>query len=261
MRTLVILVIIGLSSTTNASSKREQLLESNALFDKGQYKKALNALANINVRTDFDSSDDMKLALKIRAIAYEETGDRPHARESIRELFFLEPTYVFDPFDTPQAVVTLAQQEKLAIEEKNKRLATIKSETENAKEMPAIETAASPPEEKIVFIERRPSAVTTLFPLGINHFYLRSPVKGSIYLSLQTLGLAANITAFWWKQSYLDSFGSRQLKDPSYRDRFYTIQIIQYVGLGTWIASFAISVVDALITLNNMPTQTISAAN
>ena len=240
-------------------SAKELLLESSAYFDKGQYKKALLTIESLDIRADFDNSDDMKLAFKIRAIAYEQTGDSEHSQETIRELFFLDPNYQFNPYDTPNSVVMLAQKEKAAIEEKNQHLASIKNESRHDPSTARdFDHGNASKNERIVLIEKRPSHVTTLFPFGINHFYLQSPVKGGIYLSLQTLSLATNIAAFWWKQSYLLNFGGAFVKQPSYKGSFDTAQTIQYIGLGALLISYGISVIDALIRFHSMPTQKVS---
>src|ERR1700732_2448801 len=94
---LAFLTIFAQAINATASAQ-EQLSKSNLHFDKGQYDKALELLNFIDIRRDFDSSDDMKLAFKIRAIAYEQTGDLEKASETITELFFLDPSYKFDPF-------------------------------------------------------------------------------------------------------------------------------------------------------------------
>lgn len=105
----VIFLLTSLESLASSSAK-ELLSLAGTHFDHGQYQKALNVINSIDIRRDLDSSDDMKLAFKIRAIAYEEVGDQKSAIETIRELFFLDPTYNFDPFDTPISVVKLASK-------------------------------------------------------------------------------------------------------------------------------------------------------
>jgi hypothetical protein len=251
----IVLVSLALCSsfTARASlSAKESLALASSHFDKGQYKNALDAIKSLNVRNDLDNSDEMKLAFKIRAIAFEQTGDQKSAVETIRELFFLDSNYNFDPFDTPISVVKLAQQEKSLIDEKNKHLAAIK--TTNPENSPQ-----QIPIKQSIALEKRPHASVTLFPFGINHFYLGAPFKGGVYLSLQALGLLTNIGAFWWKQSYLETFGRPHLKEESYRGRFETAQIVQYLGFSTLILSFSISVIDALISFKSLPTQKITS--
>lgn len=231
------------------SSPKERLLNGVALFNKGQYGPALTQLKTIDVRKDLDNSDDMKLALKIRAIALNETGDTNGAIENIRELYFLDPSYRFDAFDTPSEVVALALHELKVIEEKNQQLALIKPSS------PANLPDPSHPNEKIVLAPPKIPFATTLFPFGINHYLSNSPVKGSIYLSLQAFGLAANIGAYWWKQSYLDTFGTSRLENPANKGRFEAAQIIQYVALGVFTASLGASIIDALINYSNSSAQ------
>lgn len=240
-------------------SAKELLLQSSSYFDRGQYQKALEHLATVDIRADFDNSEDMKLAFKIRAISYEQTGDTIRACETIRELFFLDPNYQFNPFDTPKSVVALAEKEKADIEAKNQHLASIKNESRH--DTPLERASGFEPTQKterVVFIERRPSRLTTLFPLGINHFYLQSPVKGGVYLSLQSLGFVTNIAAFWWKQSYLASMGGARLKDATSQSGFETAQTIQYIGLSALLISYAVSVIDALIQFQSIPSQKVN---
>lgn len=242
---MAIFFIVWAQAIYGAVNAKESLQKSVALFDKGQYEKALEQLQNINIRSDFDNSDDIELAYKIRAIAYAETGQKIKAREVIRELFFLNENYIFDPFDTPTSVIELAHQEKAVIEQKNKYLASVKSEAQEEKAI------AGNKEEKIIFIEKKLPAFTTLFPFGINHFLENSKLSGSIYLSAQALSLGINIAAFWWKESYLDGFGSSHLLDPQSSTKFKTAQMLQYIGLGGLLISYCASIIDALIRFQN----------
>jgi hypothetical protein len=156
---------------------------------------------------------------------------------------FLDPSYKFDAFDTPSRVVELAKKERTAIEDKNKQLASIKTSLED--DTP--KKTEDPVKLDLFAIDKKPHVITTLFPLGLNHYYLNAPIRGGIYLSLQVLGISSNIAAFWWKQSYLNNFGSSHLKNPQYQGRFETAQMIQYIALGAMLSSYAVSVIDALI--------------
>jgi tetratricopeptide (TPR) repeat protein len=256
---VVALYLIAFSTDAQPSkSAQESLRQSSAHFDRGQYQKALLLLAAVNISRDFDNSDDMKLAFKIRAIAYEQTGDQAKARETIRELFFLDPNYQFNPFDTPTSVVSLAQKEKAAIDAKNQHLAVIKNEAKETKaEKEKNKETASP--VSIVGIKNPPSMAVTLFPLGLNHFALDSPVKGGIYLSLQTLGLVTNVAAFWWKSSYLTNLGSARLKNADKESGFKTAQTFQYIGLSALLLSYGISIVDALIRFQRITSQNLDS--
>ncbi|MCA9507879.1 MAG: hypothetical protein KC505_05610 [Myxococcales bacterium] len=226
------------------SSPKEHLHSATTLFNRGHYKQAIEQLSDIDVRKDFDDSDDMKIALKIRAISLNESGDKTGAIENIRELYFLDPHYRFDAFDTPSDVMQLAERELKVIEEKNKQLASIKIS------QPLVNAQAKT-QQKINLTKPKMPISNTLFPFGINHYLLNSPIKASVYLSLQGLSLLGNIGAYWWKQSYLDEFGSSRLSKPEYKSRFEAAQIIQYVALGTFVVSLGASIVDALITYSN----------
>lgn len=218
---------------------RELLQQSLVFFDKGHYHQALNIIAPVDVQRDFDSSDDMLMAFRIRAVSYAETGDKKRAAEAIRELLFLSPHYKFDPFDTPASVVELAAIEVREIEQKNQSLAALKSQS--IIELPSVETTA-------VLIPKKPLFVTTLFPLGVNHFYQGSNIKGSLYLALQASSLVANIGSYWWKQSYLKEYGTSKLEYPHQKSRFEIAQTIQYVALGALVISLGASIVDAMIS-------------
>lgn len=258
---LASMIFVALVSPVFAStSAKERLKESSAYFDKGLYQKALDSIKDIDIRNDFDNSDDMKLAFKIRAISYDQTDNPKEASETIRELYFIDPAYNFDPFDTPESLVLLARKVKTLIDEKSRQLASARNEA-HLEQGPLSDN--SPPEdspkERTIFIEKKPHAVATLFPLGLNHFYLNSPLRGGIYLSMQTLGLVTNVAAYFWKQSYLDNYGSHRLKSASYQASFETAQMIQYIGFTTIVISYGISVIDALIRYKSMPTQKISS--
>lgn len=247
MKNFVLISLVFFSAKAfSTPSPQEMLLSSIKAFDKGQYQEALKLMALLDIRNDLDSSDDMKMAFKVRAISYAETGDEAHAQETVRELLFLDPQYKFDLFDTPAKVVEIALKEKKLIEEKNRQLASIK-ETEETK-LPLV------PEPLVL---EKPAFATNFLPFGLNHFYLNSPIKGGVYLSMQTLGLITNIAAFWWKQSYLIGIGSHHLKEHEPQGSFNTAQMVQFVGLGTLIASFAVSVIDALIQFNRTSSRTI----
>jgi tetratricopeptide (TPR) repeat protein len=236
-----------------AQSPHELLIKGNEHFNKGEYKEALLSLESINVRKDLDNSEDMKLAFKIRAIAHTQMAEEEKALETIRELYYLDPAHRFDPFETPQAVLDLAEKELKAIESKNARLNSLKpkaSKEEALEEKPSVL-------EKTVLVEKRAPFLTNFIPFGVNHFMQQSPIKGSIYLGLQTASLVTNIAAFWWKESYLNGFDVPRLRDQGYKSRFDAAQTTQYVALGAFVFSLAVSIIDALITYSKSPAQRI----
>jgi hypothetical protein len=251
--TLILFFLMAIKSIY-ADTPKELLTKSSLFFDQGQYIKALELLNSINIRRDFDNSDDMKLAFKIRAIAFTQSKDIKHARETIQELYFLDSDYKFDPFDTPSSVIALAREEKSIIDEKNRQLALVKNKAQSKNnEESKINIPPTPMFDRETLI-LQPQKMIALFPFGFNHFYLNSPIRGGIYLSLQSLGFAINIAAFWWKQSYLEGFGATRLKDQNLLGQFETAQMFQYIGLGTLIFSYCVSIIDALIRLNNAST-------
>lgn len=248
---IVISLCFAHSISFAEGSAKDLLKQAMNHFDKGQYQRALDALASVDIRSSYDNSDDMKTAFKIRSIAHEQTKNHKACEETIRELLFIDPEYQFNLFDTPQEVVAIADKVKAEINFKSEQLSSLKKNNEPSR---VLENNLLLSTKKIA-IDEKPITVVNFFPLGINHFYLGSPVKGGIYLSLQSLGLAANIAAFWWKSSYLVSFGSPHLKDPQTANNFSTAQVIQYVGFGAFIISYATSVLDALIHFRRMSTQ------
>jgi tetratricopeptide (TPR) repeat protein len=218
------------------TSAHDLLVHSQARFDQGNYAKALEALAKLNVRLDFDSSEDMITALKIRAISYSQTKQISLAEEAIRELLFIDPKYNFDLFDTPKIVVEIAEREAKIIADKNKQLALVK--------IPA-------PIHNItqnLDLNKKTGFLTIFLPFGLNHYYLKAPTKALTYFSLQAFGVAANIGAFWWKQSYLEKLGSPRLEHIADRSKFQVAQITQYIALSTLLAAFTVSIIDAMIS-------------
>ncbi len=234
MKILILMGLFLIPSFGLATSFKERLKESVKAFDRGKYREALKTLGDLDIRNDLDNSDDMKVAFKIRAISYAEINDDAHAEETIRELLFLDPEYKFDLFDTPAKVVDIAQKEKALIDEKNKQLALLNSAN------------------KPIILEKPPSIAPAFLPMGLNHFN-SSPLKGGIYLSVQSLGLLTNISAFWWKQTYLNGFGGHRLKNEDSLSSFTTAQVAQYVGLGALVLGYAVSVIDSLIQINKTP--------
>jgi len=230
-----IIWLLGLGALAQPSAQ-EMLAQSQAHFDQGQYAKALRALADLDVRVDLDSSEDMMRALKIRAISYAETNAIAQARDTVRELLFIDPDYKFDLFDTPKRVVELAQAESKIIYEKNQRLALVKNQVPRFEEL-----------EKIIQPKYKPSFFTMFLPFGINHFSMGSFTKGTIYLSVQAASLLTNVGAFWWKQSYLEKAFTPRLASPNDKKNFQAAQITQYVALSTLLAACAVSIIDALI--------------
>gem|GEM_PF-2040264 len=250
---LVVGVLVVAKLSMASGTAKEALVESAHYFDKGQYKKAIDLLRDINIRSDFDSSDDMKMAFKIRAISFEQTNEPKLAAETIRELLFLDPSYQFSPFDTPPSVVALAEKERANIDQKSRRLASIKTEAQGLRQGDKAPSNTAKALPHLLYKRDSAPFITTLFPLGLNHFYLGLPIKGGIYLSLQALSLGTNIAAFWWKSSYLHGFGSNYLKDPANKGRFETAQTIQYIALGAMIIGYGASIIDALIEWKRMP--------
>jgi hypothetical protein len=244
-----LLIAVLNSQNSFASSKGKMVLtDSENHFNRGNYKDALDAIKSINIHNDLDNSDEIKLALKIKAIAYFLLGEEKMAVESIHDLYYLDPAYVFDPFDTPPPLVKLANQQKEIIKQKNQELLEIKAL--NMKKMNKIT-------KETIMVENRPSLMVSLLPFGMNHFYLESPFKGGVYASLQGAGLLANIGAYWWKQSYLLGNGRVSLKRSTIEKNFAVAQYIQWTAFAFLGLSFAISVIDALLSIKNMPEQKI----
>lgn len=235
--TLMFFCMTGLSVIT--SSPQALLQESQTRFNQGQYESALQALKSLNIARDFDNSEDMLIAFKIKAISLAQQDKLEQAKEIIRELLFIDPDYKFDPFDTPTLVLKLAQSEGQQIAEKNKSIAIARDQVTSLVNPPII--------EKVVVVEKKPNFLVSFLPFGFNHYYLGSKTKGSIYLSLQAASLLTNITAYWWKQSCLESFGSNRLSDISKRSHFSIAQQTQYIALGTLVAALTVSIIDALI--------------
>jgi hypothetical protein len=147
------------------------------------------------------------------------------------------------------------RKEKSAIEEKNKQFSLLKAD--QSEDLLKAKNALV--KEQTIYVEKRPNQLVTLLPFGINHFVLESPIKGGIHLSLQALGLATNIGGYWWKQSYLRGFGSRELLDSTDKNKFETAQITQYVGILAMVLSFGVSIVDALFVYKSLPAETRTA--
>ena len=244
MPTIMMLALIWSLSIRAADNSKDLLNQSSFHFSKGQYQKTLDLMSNIDIRNGLDNSDDMKTAFKIKAISYAQLQKIDLAKETIRELLYLDPNYSFDPFDTPTAVLELSQQEKLALDEKNLAIATIKN---NAQMEGTLGPSNLAVPGAITARRTAPAMINNFLPFGINLFSLGSPVRGGIYLSVQTLGLLTNVSAFWWKQSYLKSFGSNQLERENMSGRFETAQMIQYIGLGSLILGYGLSVLDSLL--------------
>ena len=106
--TLVYLSILFLALSLEAKSSAKELLNrAKNHFDKGHYSQALSSINSVEVTKDLDSSEEMELALRIRAISFGRTKQTAKARVAIRELFFLNPNYEFDAFATPKDIVDI----------------------------------------------------------------------------------------------------------------------------------------------------------
>lgn len=239
---LISFALNGESLSAKIISPRESLTNSQKYFDRGYYGEAVKSLSKLSITRDFDNADDMKQALKIRAISYCELKEKAQAIDSIKELLSIDPKFRFDPFETPKEVLEIAADEIKLIEEKNEKLANIGNE--NLSKVTENIDLSPPPAQ---FKNEKGSLTYAFLPFGINHFYKKSFIKGSIYSSLEAAGLIANIGAFWWKQNYLDSFGSSRLNEGSQKKAFDLAQTIQYIGLGLFLGAFTASVVDALV--------------
>lgn len=227
-----VLIMAALSLTANNNTAKQDLLLSIGNFNKGNYRKAIKNIEHLDIRKHLDNVEDMKLGFKIRAISYEQTGQTELAKKTIKELFFLDPNYNFDPFDSPKSVVEIAKKEKSQILKKSNELLSVKKSSSESKNI----------------LMKKPAFVNNFFPFGVNHFSLKSPVKGSIYLSLQAAGVVTNVLSFWWKQSYLSGFNSPRLIRDEARNKFNAVQAVQFVGLGIALVGYVVSVIDAMIT-------------
>lgn len=239
------IIIMAISNMSLASTiGKHALKQGENYYNQGDYQKAILAIKAINLHLDLDNSDEIKLALKINAISYFLLGDEKKAIHFIDELFYMDPGYVFNEFDTPPLLVKLAAKQQDIIRQKNQEILAIKSIDDSKKNMITKET---------VIIEKKPPLIISLLPLGINHFYIHSPIKGSIYGSLQGLGLIANIWGYWQKHSYIGGDNLRHLSYETIKQNGRQAQYVQWTGFGIMSLSLVVSVIDAIISIRNLP--------
>lgn len=239
----IIMMLISNVSLASTLGKHA-LKQGENYYNKGAYQKAVLAIKAINLHLDLDNSDEIKLALKINAISYFLLGDEKKAIHFIDEIFYMDPDYVFNEFDTPPLFVKLAAKQRDIIRQKNQEILALKSIDESQKNIITKET---------VIIEKKPPLLVGILPLGINHFYLHSPIKGSIYGSLQGLGLIANIWGYWQKHSYIDSANLRHLSYETIKQNGRQAQYVQWTGFSIMSLSLVISAIDAIINIKNLP--------
>lgn len=194
-------------------------------FEYRDFKKVIELLHPFVHPPRISDPALMKEARRLLGISYHIQGDLPAAREEFSQALLLDPTLKLDPFLVPPAVIETFESVRASMQATLDRLSAQRRDTPEDPPQPA----------------GLPHPLIAFAPLGFPQFFaLDEPGWGSLWLSVQLAGLAANGIGFWGAEQLKDEHGITADKPARHR-----MIAVQFVGLGVFTLGWLGSIIEA----------------
>lgn len=197
--------------------------------------------------------DDVKMLAQVEAIiarCYFQLGKIEGAEGQLRNILFIQPTFEFDPFDTPSPLIDMFNKIKRELSEKALELKTAK---ENAsKQNDILETEIT---------VRKMSPLAAFVPFGFPQFEYGATTKGIIVAALEATFLSVNIGSFWYKRSLTSADSSNLVANSDVLSAYNIAQGIQFSAIGAFAAVYLFSLVDGLMHRDKVIEETSHSIN
>lgn len=235
---VAVVVVAGLLWTlpTLAQTPEDRFLEAENTFrfqDYAQAEAMLTALLYPEVKLAL--TDQIIKAHEYLAACYFWMKNDRRMEEEFTVLLTLAPRHQLDPFYYPARLIE-------RFEASRKRLSELHLIDPDAPEEPK-KDEPPPCEGREVSVVRR-SWVPNLVPFGVGQFINGQKTKGALFLTGQVLTLGMNIGAYAAIESLRGGDGRYSRGDAVTARR---LQVVQYVGLGTFGALAIWGIVDAFM--------------
>ncbi len=250
--TLLLIAIGFFCSGVRAGDVHATLKQSAKAFEKNDCKRVISLLKPLQDTHNFDDENQFADLYHMLGVCYFQQGKKDLAEKELRDLLFLKPDYVLDPFATPPQVLKLFAALKTETHEKLKEIEQAREKAAHEEQAPKKEHAdvkTEQPEKK----RSRNSAVLAAFvPFGFGQFQNGETTKGALIAASEGALLALNISAYWWKNSYVTS-GTSGVASSSTKTSYTIAQSVQFTALGLFLGVYIYSVTDSLLNLPSSP--------
>ncbi|HQR29787.1 MAG TPA: tetratricopeptide repeat protein [Anaeromyxobacteraceae bacterium] len=204
-------------------------------------------------------------AWRILGLANYQLGDRAAAAEAFRQLLFLDPDQVLDPFLVPPPIVEFfdrvraeAEPELGPIREKKRQAQEQERLAEEARRrLAAEEQARLAPPSRVVVVQEH-VYLLNFMPFGIGQFQNGDTTKGIVIAVSQVVFGAINLGAIFAHNAIAQDPSRRcsvstttNCSNPpipdSDRELLNNIDIVKYVSAGLFWGVYAYGVADSLV--------------
>ena len=204
-------------------------------------------------------------AWRILGLATYQLGDRAASAEAFRQLLFLDPDQVLDPFLVPPPIVeffdrvrTDAEPELVPIRERKRQAQEQERLAEEARRrLAAEEQARLAPPSRVVVVQEH-VYLLNFMPFGIGQFQNGDTTKGIVIAVSQVVFGAINLAAIFTHNAIAQDPSRRcsvstttNCSNPpipdSDRELLNNIDIVKYVSAGLFWGVYAYGVADSLI--------------
>jgi len=191
------------------------------LFEHQDFKQSVgvfNKIINNNLAKD---ENELSECYKYLGAAYFYLEDLKSAEANFRQLLFLKPETVLDPFIFPPSMVLFFDRIKKDLPKSDKSIQTNEIQRDYHFDL-----------------------YINLLPLGLPQYAHNQNLKGGILLALQVIALTTNISAYWQIHSMLDKYGYVKNQDDA--DMANLLKTVQITALITFCTAYIYSVADGM---------------
>lgn len=221
------------ASDTRVKSPELALTLAESAFEYRDFTKVIEFLDPWVHPPQILDPEKLQRARELLGISHHLQGRPERAREEFEQVLLSDPDRALDAFVVPPAVIATFEEVREAmrglLEQRRRAIA------EAAESRARPELGGAHP-------------LSILAPFGLSHFLvLDRPAWGSLWLITQVLGLGANVGGYWAARAIMDPDG---VVEPPNEASYRAATGLQYVGLGLFLASWAVSAIQGQVLLD-----------
>ena len=203
------------------------------LFEYGDYPGMVAALKR-GLDLNRFKGEQLTEAHRLLGIGYFILQNRAKSHEHFLRLLTQNPDFQLDPLYVPPIIIEFFETIR---EENREMLEAIRAEREKKEE-------EDQQAEPSVIVRRKNPYYVNFVPFGAGQFQNDEPIKGTLFLSAETLALGLNVTGFFMSKSFEGNDGYYSPGDASAARKW---RIVQYSALGAFGALVIGGIIDALV--------------
>ena len=224
--------LAGPAGDTAEDARRAVTSAGNA-FEYRDFKRVIDVLGPWVHPPRIADAGVMKEARRLLGISLHIQGDPAAAREEFANILIADPELKLDPFVVPPAVIESFESVRASMRPVLDRLLAARGATPQPPEDPPASAAL-------------PHPLVAYAPLGLGQLLaLDEPEWGAFWLTLQTVGLAANVSGFWLARGVAPS-GILPADQVDQRDQLLALQ---YGGIALFALAWVGSIIEGNVAL------------